>query len=122
MWHSVSYGGDTSVTLSGAASTTVALSPTPHLIRTLAHARMGNGDPCLQIIGDSVWRATRTPCGLATERLRLTPGGAVEVEAWGPGADWLLERAPALCGAFDTPAAFQPDQPLLRNLARRHPG
>jgi 3-methyladenine DNA glycosylase/8-oxoguanine DNA glycosylase len=46
----------------------------------------------------------------------------VDVETWGPGADWLLERAPALCGAFDTPAIFQPDQPLLRHLTRRHPG
>jgi 3-methyladenine DNA glycosylase/8-oxoguanine DNA glycosylase len=46
----------------------------------------------------------------------------VEVEAWGPGADWLLARAPALCGAHDDPGRFEPDQPLLRHLVRCHPG
>jgi 3-methyladenine DNA glycosylase/8-oxoguanine DNA glycosylase len=83
---------------------------------------MGSGDPCLKIIGDSVWRATRTPHGLATERFRQTGDGSVEVEAWGPGADWLLARAPALCGVHDDPRVFQPDQPLLKHLARSHPG
>jgi 3-methyladenine DNA glycosylase/8-oxoguanine DNA glycosylase len=83
---------------------------------------MGVGDPCLRVIGDTVWRATRTPDGLATLRARLIGDGVVEVEAWGPGADWLLRRAAAWCGALDRPAAFQPEQPLLRSLARRHPG
>src|SRR5207244_10515842 len=106
----------------GEVSTSVTLSPAPHLPRTLAHARMGNADPCLQIVGDSVWRATRTPDGLATQRLRLTPSGCVAVEAWGPGADWLLARAPALCGAHDDTGRFEPDQPLLRHLVRCHPG
>jgi 3-methyladenine DNA glycosylase/8-oxoguanine DNA glycosylase len=48
--------------------------------------------------------------------------GAIEVEAWGPGAAWLVERAPALCGALDSPCTFQPEQPLLRHLVRSHPG
>ena len=83
---------------------------------------MGIGDPCLRVIGDSVWRATRTPLGAGTERARLAVDGSVEVEAWGPGAQWLLDHAPALCGAFDEPDAFQPDSPLLRHLKVRHPG
>jgi len=94
----------------------------PNLRQTVGHARMGSGDPCVRVIGESIWRATRTPAGVATERVSLTSHGCVEVEAWGPGAEWLLERAPALCGALDDPAAFQPDQPLLRHLTRRHPG
>jgi 3-methyladenine DNA glycosylase/8-oxoguanine DNA glycosylase len=54
--------------------------------------------------------------------VRVTDRGSIEVDAWGPGAEWLLERAPALCGAHDNPDAFDPDQPLLRHLARRHRG
>ena len=83
---------------------------------------MGAGDPCLRVIGDGVWRATRTPLGPATERVRLASDGSIEVEAWGPGCEWLLEHAPALCGALDDPDAFQPTLALLRHLIQRHPG
>jgi 3-methyladenine DNA glycosylase/8-oxoguanine DNA glycosylase len=83
---------------------------------------MGFGDPCLRVLPDGVWRATRTPGGLATQRLREVRTGAIEVEAWGPGAVWLVERAPALCGALDRPEDFRPEQPLLRHLTRAHPG
>jgi 3-methyladenine DNA glycosylase/8-oxoguanine DNA glycosylase len=103
-------------------SVTFRLPVAPNLRQTVAYARMGTGDPCLRIVGDSLWRATRTPLGIATERVRLSGDGCVEVDAWGPGAEWLLERAPALCGALDDPAAFQTDQPLLRHLTRTHPG
>jgi 3-methyladenine DNA glycosylase/8-oxoguanine DNA glycosylase len=92
------------------------------LVPTLAHARMGNRDPCLRIVGKAVWRATRTPVGLATERVTLGEDGSVVVSAWGPGADWLVDQAPRWCGALDDPGAFQPDQPLLRQLALRHAG
>jgi 3-methyladenine DNA glycosylase/8-oxoguanine DNA glycosylase len=92
------------------------------LVRTLGFARMGNSDPCFQIAGDSIWRATRTPRGLATQRVRAGAAGTVEVEAWGPGARWLLERARALCGGLDRPESFQTEQPLLHQLARSHPG
>jgi 3-methyladenine DNA glycosylase/8-oxoguanine DNA glycosylase len=92
------------------------------LLRTVTFARMGIGDPCLRAVDDAVWRATRTPNGLATQRLTKIRANAICVEAWGPGADWLLERAPSLCGAFDHPEAFRPDQPLLTHLAQRHPG
>ena len=83
---------------------------------------MGNGDPCLRVVDGAVWRATRTPLGVATQRLSLAADGSVLVDAWGPGAEWLVERAPALCGALDQPSGFQPDQPLLRRLVHVHPG
>jgi 3-methyladenine DNA glycosylase/8-oxoguanine DNA glycosylase len=83
---------------------------------------MGNGDPCLRVVDGVVWRATRTPLGVATQRLSLAADSSVVVEAWGPGAEWLIERAPALCGAHDEPTGFQPDQPLLRQLVHFHPG
>ena len=59
---------------------------------------------------------------LATERVRLASEGSILVDAWGPGAEWLIQRAPELCGALDNPDAFRPDQPLLRDLVHRHPG
>ena len=92
------------------------------LAETLAQFRAGNADPCLRVVDGSVWRASRTPLGLATARVRLGSDGSVEVDAWGPGAEWLVERAPAWCGALDDPAGFAPEQPLLRRLVRRHPG
>jgi 3-methyladenine DNA glycosylase/8-oxoguanine DNA glycosylase len=93
------------------------------LLRTLGYARMGMADPCLRVSGDSIWRATRTPHGLATQRIRAVARDVVEVDAWGPGADWLLERAPALCGALDHPESFRPEEPaLLKHLARSHAG
>ncbi|HEX8968008.1 MAG TPA: DNA-3-methyladenine glycosylase 2 family protein [Chloroflexota bacterium] len=106
----------------GEARLSFALPRPIDLPRTLGHARMGSGDPCLRLVGDSVWRATRTPLGLATERLRVGTGGSIDVDAWGPGAAWLVERAPNLCGALDDPGAFSPAQPLLSHLARRHAG
>ena len=63
-------------------------------------------------------RATRTPHGPATERLRHL-GDVVEVEAWGPGAEWLLEAAPDLIGEADDTGAFAPAHPRLREMARR---
>jgi 3-methyladenine DNA glycosylase/8-oxoguanine DNA glycosylase len=105
-----------------AVSVALRLARPPNLRQTLAHARMGNIDPCLRIINGDVWRATRTPLGLATERVSMSNEGDVQVDAWGPGAEWLIERAPELCGALDNPDGFQPEQPLLRQLVHRHPG
>jgi len=46
----------------------------------------------------------------------------LRVQAWGPGADWLVERAPVLVGE-DRPAwDVLPRHPLLRELRRRHAG
>jgi len=93
-----------------------------HVRDTFFAVRIGPRDPCLRIVGDEVWRATRTPHGPATECIRLAPDREVSVEAWGPGAGWLLDRAPWLCGADDDPGAFRPDDVLLRRLAHEHPG
>jgi 3-methyladenine DNA glycosylase/8-oxoguanine DNA glycosylase len=94
------------------------------LLRTMAHGRMGTGDPCLRVAADSLWRATRTPDGPASQRLRVVDRirGVVQVDAWGPGAEWLIERAPALCGALDRPETFQPERALLQHLVHVHPG
>ena len=72
-----------------------------------------------------LWWATTTPDGPATLRLMHVAGGAtgaVEAEAWGPGAAWVLEQAPRVLGLHDDPAAFDPPAGLVRDLARRAAG
>ncbi len=83
--------------------------------------RGGAGDQSVRIDGEQIWRATRTPAGLATQRLRPR-GEAIEVEAWGPGAEWLLEHAPMLLGDGDDDRDFAPTHPILVDLHRRHGG
>jgi 3-methyladenine DNA glycosylase/8-oxoguanine DNA glycosylase len=92
------------------------------LRHTLAPMKRGAGDPTIRISGTEVWRATRTPAGPASQRLRLDSDGTLDVEAWGPGAEWLLDQAPALVGELDDDSGFRPEQPLLRELRRRHIG
>src|SRR5262245_27893572 len=76
----------------------------------------------MRLSGDAVWRATRTPLGPGTERLSVDGIGMLHVEAWGAGAEWLVERAPALVGELDDDSDFQPQHPLIRDLWRLHPG
>ncbi len=102
---------------------------------TLLVHRRGPGDPTLRIDGRGViWRTSLTPAGPGT--LRLTPlrsvggpegpgisaGPGFSAQAWGDGAAWLLDTLPDLLGASDDPAAFQPEHPRLRDLARRLAG
>ena len=100
---------------------TVAFDAPVDLRLTLKALQHGRGDPTTRVDGTEAWRATRTPEGAATQHLRLI-AGRVEVEAWGPGAEWLLDRAPDLLGADDDPRAFSPEHPRLREVHRRHPG
>lgn len=88
---------------------------------TLGPLRRGRGDPTMRIDDAGVWRASRTPAGVATAHL-VARGGAVTVRAWGPGAEWALDAAPALVGAGDDPAGFAPRHPVLAELHRRMPG
>ncbi|MBP0461318.1 DNA-3-methyladenine glycosylase family protein [Streptomyces montanisoli] len=84
--------------------------------------RRGPADPTFRQTGDgAVWRASRTPAGTATIRL-VHSGDAVEAEAWGEGADWLLDRLPQLLGESDDPAAFVPRHRAVLAASRRRPG
>lgn len=88
----------------------------------LGPLRRGPADPTFRAATDgSAVRATRTPEGPGTLRVRPCDGG-VRAEAWGPGADWLLERLPEMLGAADDPAAFVPRHRLLALSQRRRPG
>jgi 3-methyladenine DNA glycosylase/8-oxoguanine DNA glycosylase len=105
-----------------AAVLTLSLSRPLDLRQTLWPVRRGSTDPSVRVRQDGYWRATRTPLGPATERLWVGADGNLHAEAWGPGAGWLLQRAPALVGELDDDAGFAPAHPLLRDLRRRHPG
>ncbi|MFD3695543.1 DNA-3-methyladenine glycosylase family protein [Streptomyces sp. NPDC058646] len=90
---------------------------------TLGPLRRGPADPTFRTTPDgSVWRATRTPQGPATLRVAAAAGEEIHAEAWGPGAEWILDRLPALLGAGDDPAAFVPRHRLVHASHRRRPG
>jgi endonuclease III len=75
----------------------------------------------LRVRDGEVWRATLTPEGPATVHLTHR-NGEVEVEAWGPGADWAANGAAQLCGEDDDDSGFRPLHPLIAESHRRHPG
>jgi hypothetical protein len=91
---------------------------------TLSALRRGAGDPTYQVAPDrSIWRSARTPEGPVTLHLRSVAGaGEVQARAWGPGAEWMLDRVPAMLGAGDDPSGFRPGHPLLREALRRRKG
>jgi 3-methyladenine DNA glycosylase/8-oxoguanine DNA glycosylase len=88
----------------------------------LGPLRRGPADPTFRATPDgSLWRASRTPLGPGTLRV-CAHGGQVCGQAWGPGAEWLLEQLPELLGAADDPSAFQPRHRLLALTRHRRPG
>ncbi|AVH58333.1 MULTISPECIES: DNA-3-methyladenine glycosylase family protein [Streptomyces] len=88
----------------------------------LGPLRRGPGDPTFRATPDgSVWRACRTPAGPGTLRVALRDG-VVQGEAWGPGAEWLLDQLPELLGASDDPGAFEPRHRLVALARHRRPG
>ncbi|MEV6398734.1 DNA-3-methyladenine glycosylase 2 family protein [Streptomyces sp. NPDC051907] len=90
----------------------------------LGPLRRGPADPTFRTSPDgSVWRASRTPAGPASLRVRVNAADrAVRADAWGPGAEWVLDRLPELLGDGDDPAAFTPRHRLLAESHRRRPG
>ncbi|MER5752142.1 DNA-3-methyladenine glycosylase 2 family protein [Streptomyces sp. NPDC002088] len=88
----------------------------------LGPLRRGPADPTFRATPDgSVWRASLTPAGPGTLRVAAR-GAEVRGEAWGPGAEWLLERLPEMLGAADDPAAFEPRHRLVAAARHRRPG
>ncbi|GAB7108831.1 3-methyladenine DNA glycosylase [Streptomyces phaeofaciens JCM 4814] len=90
----------------------------------LGPLRRGPADPTFRAMPDgSVWRASLTHTGPGTLRVSVDPGGgAVRGEAWGPGAEWLLEGMPDLLGASDDPEAFAPRHRVVATARHRRPG
>ncbi len=93
------------------------------LRRTVMFQRRGANDPTMHEDGSVIWRACRTPAGVATLALSQRPDGTVRAATWGPGRTWALDQLPALCGAHDDLAGFDAARhPLVAEAARRHPG
>jgi 3-methyladenine DNA glycosylase/8-oxoguanine DNA glycosylase len=112
-------------TLSGVPATRTWNAPPSYDLRgSLRVLRRGPYDPCYRLEGGAVWRTTRTPDGPATLRItaQTAAAPAVRAEAWGTGAQWALDRLPALLGADDDPSAFIAHHRLTREAHRRHPG
>ena len=86
---------------------------------TLAPLRHGAGDPTTLVEADGVWRATRTPDGPGTIHV---PSDSSPARAWGPGSDWLLDRAAGLRGELDDVTTFDPSlHPVVARLAHQFP-
>ncbi|MFC4021895.1 DNA-3-methyladenine glycosylase family protein [Micromonospora sp. GCM10011542] len=81
-------------------------------------------DPCVRIAGGAFWWATRTPAGPATLALRPAAGELV-AEGYGPGADWVVDRADAVAGLRDDLtgfAALAANHAVVARLAAQHRG
>jgi 3-methyladenine DNA glycosylase/8-oxoguanine DNA glycosylase len=91
------------------------------LRRTLGHLGRGKGDPTHRHEADgSVWRTAPTPDGPGTLMLRRSADGWVAAQAWGTGADWLLDRLPDLLGAADETEGFPAHaHPVIADAWRR---
>jgi 3-methyladenine DNA glycosylase/8-oxoguanine DNA glycosylase len=80
----------------------------------------GAKDPVMVGPTETLW-ATRTPDGIGTLRLERRSEDRIEAEAWGPGADWLLDQAPRLLGSDDDLTGFRPPPGRLGDAWRRRP-
>ena len=94
------------------------------LAAVLGVFRHGGGDPTYRAEPDgSVTRSAQTPDGPATLTLRCRPGQReVDASAWGPGAQWVLEQAPALLGEHDDAGGFVAHHDVVAELIRRFSG
>jgi 3-methyladenine DNA glycosylase/8-oxoguanine DNA glycosylase len=89
--------------------------------RAIVFQRRGAHDPSMAVVDGVIWRASRTPAGVATIAVRPDRYGA-RAAAWGPGAAWALDQLPRLCGADDDPEGFEPRHPLIAATHHRYPG
>ncbi|WP_417564385.1 DNA-3-methyladenine glycosylase family protein [Microbacterium sp.] len=90
---------------------------------TVAVHQRGHADPTMTVDGAVIWRAARTPDGIATTALREVAPGVIRAAAWGPGADWALTQVPALCGADDDATGFDATRhPVVAAAHHRNPG
>lgn len=72
------------------------------------------------MIGPTEFRwSTRTPDGTGALLMKRVSETKLEAEAWGDGAEWMLNQAPLLAGSDDDVAGFEPPTEL-RDLWRRH--
>lgn len=91
-------------------------------VRTLQRLTTYGADPGMKIAGGVCYWAYRTEDGPVTLAYRQVAGSAVEVDAWGPGAERGLDEAPLHLGASDRPELFETDDVVIAPLVRRFCG
>ncbi len=80
-------------------------------------------DPTTRWTATSFAKAVLTPQGAGVMRLTWGHDGTTTAEAWGSGADWLIDRAPHWVGLHDDVDGFDPSlHQAVARLARQHPG
>ncbi|MEM7093063.1 MAG: DNA-3-methyladenine glycosylase 2 family protein [Actinomycetota bacterium] len=91
---------------------------------TLRFPTLLTGDPCSRLGAASFERATWTPEGAASIRVRWTqkPEAVASADAWGDGAAWLIERLDGLLGLDDDLTGFAPDTSALRAVWEQNTG
>lgn len=84
---------------------------------TLAPLRHGPQDPTMRLPyrAREAWRALRTPDGVATAHY-FYEGNDIRAEAWGPGADWAIDKAGDALGVTDDRSSFVPADDFMRRL------
>jgi len=88
----------------------------------LTFGRFGGG-PTARLEAAGWWRASNTPTGPGTAHVTVDRHAAtVTVEAWGEGAAWIVEHAPALTGTNDDAESFVSRDPRVAALQRQLPG
>lgn len=89
---------------------------------TLGPLAHGRGDRTIRLARTEAWLAFRTADGAATLRLVRTSEAALDVSAWGAGADAAVASVQALVGEADEPDRLIARHPIVRTLQRRHAG
>lgn len=83
---------------------TIEVPPLLRVRSTIAGAKTARATPTGEI-----WWSTETPAGDGTAHIVPLSDTRVAAEAWGPGADWLLDRTPGLLGCEDDLTGFAPE-------------
>ena len=86
----------------------------------LSAYRFGVGDPTTRLAAGEFWRASFTPDGPGTLRIRWLDQ-QIDAEAWGAGRGWMLSRVEALTGALDPGFNFVDAHPAVLRAQRNHP-
>ena len=90
--------------------------------RAVGYQQRGAHDPAQTAAHGILWRATRTPDGVATLAIRVGRD-RIRGAAWGPGAAWAIAQLPRLCGGDDDPTGFDASRhPLIAAVHDRHRG
>ena len=101
---------------------TLALERPLDLVGTLRPLYRGPRDPTMRLGPRQAVRSTSTTDGPGAVSIILD-GDSVVAEAWGPGADRLLDGLPAFLGLDDDETGFEPGRhPVVARLARRRRG